>query len=125
MTKVERTTNMADKLEEYDVDVVIEDFLANLAVDSEEAIFLLYVFLELKKAREKFPSSAGVMVALMEEVGELSKAVLEESHERVICEAVQVACVAARVAVEGDSLFTHFRRGIGLDVASDRYESKG
>lgn len=42
------------------------------------------------------------MTALTEEVGELAKALLDESDQRVYEEAVQVAVMALRVATEGD-----------------------
>lgn len=57
---------------------------------------------ELQSARKKFPSSDAVLAALTEEVGELAKAHMEEWN-RVIKEAVQVAAMAIRVAVEGDA----------------------
>ena len=77
--------------------------------------FLSDVLTELEKARKKFPKTKNIIVALMEEVGELSEALLKltedgelnekELNERtmnVYKEAVQVASTALRVAVEGD-----------------------
>jgi NTP pyrophosphatase (non-canonical NTP hydrolase) len=58
---------------------------------------------ELQSARSKFPSASKSMCALTEEVGELAKALLDESNERVVEEAVQVAVTAIRVATEGDA----------------------
>ncbi len=57
---------------------------------------------ELARAKKLFPSSDGVMTALTEEVGELAKALLDEPWDRVRVEAVQVAAMAIRVALEGD-----------------------
>lgn len=42
------------------------------------------------------------MCALTEEVGEVAKALLDESPDRVYEEAVQVAVMAMRLATEGD-----------------------
>lgn len=64
--------------------------------------FLLDVDAEVKRAQKKFPSSDGTLCALTEEVGEVAKAVLDEPWERVYREAVQVAAMAARLALEGD-----------------------
>jgi hypothetical protein len=71
--------------------------------------FLDAVVKELKNARSKFPDSAASHAALVEEVGELSKALMYEPFNNVVAEAVQVATMALRVAVEGDSTMRHFR----------------
>jgi hypothetical protein len=58
---------------------------------------------ELKRARIKHPpcTRERFMVALMEEVGELAKEVLEGgTEERIRAEALQVACVALRVVLD-------------------------
>jgi len=68
---------------------------------------------ELKTAREKFPGANLNMVALMEEVGELAKACLDESWQRVMEEAVQVAVMAQRVATEGDMSLNAYRGRTG------------
>jgi len=61
---------------------------------------------EIERARNKFPSNQHLLAALVEEVGELAKAFLEnESPERIRAEAIQVACVAIRVFEESDSAF--------------------
>ncbi len=52
----------------------------------------------------------GVMTALTEEVGEVAKALLEEPWQNVVDEAVQVATMALRLAVEGDPTMTEVRR---------------
>lgn len=72
----------------------------------DNLLFLSAVDAEITRARQKHPGNAHLMVALIEEVGELGKALLEkESPNRVYAEAVQVACVAARIATEGDADF--------------------
>jgi len=68
---------------------------------------------ELEKAQRKFPNNQHMMNALTEEVGELSQALLHlnfepekgKTNEDVYKEAVQVAVMAFRVALEGDSTF--------------------
>lgn len=66
---------------------------------------------ELIAARQKFPSSACCLAALMEEVGELAQAMLKHAAgkwpaERVREEAIQVAVMAIRCANEGDPSLT-------------------
>lgn len=61
---------------------------------------------ELIRARTKFPGNEKLTVALMEEVGELAQALLQDKpREEIVKEAVQVACVAVRIAEEGDADF--------------------
>ena len=65
---------------------------------------------EIERARSKFPTNKLLLAALMEEVGELSKALIEnEPAQNVITEAIQVACVAIRIAEEGESSFPEFK----------------
>jgi NTP pyrophosphatase (non-canonical NTP hydrolase) len=70
---------------------------------------------ELRRARKKFPGSNVTFAALVEEVGELSKAMFEEPREAVRKEAVQVAVMAMRVVLDGDHTFEEWRAGRGLD----------
>jgi hypothetical protein len=63
---------------------------------------------EVMRARMKFPSNAKMLAALVEEVGELAKALLQRMPtDEVRKEAIQVACVAVRIIEEGDSDFTY------------------
>lgn len=55
---------------------------------------------ELKRAREKHPGNRWMFTALMEEVGEMVDARMHDSSNYRI-EALQVACVAMRIATEG------------------------
>lgn len=71
--------------------------------------FLNDVEREVRRARGLFPDPTGSMTALTEEVGELAKALLDESPARIYAEAMQVACVAARVATEGDPSLSSYR----------------
>jgi hypothetical protein len=65
---------------------------------------------EVDRARRKFPGTNLVLAALTEEVGELAQAMLKRragkmTDEDVWKEAVQVAAMALRCAVEGDPSF--------------------
>lgn len=81
--------------------------------------FLDEVRAELERARDKFPDASCSLAALTEEVGELAKAMLQEPLDRVRAEAVQVAVMALRVAVEGDSTLDGYRRSLGLSVSAE------
>ncbi len=68
--------------------------------------FLNDVKEEFKRASDKFPKGDKLDAALMEEVGELAQALLHiqekgASPANVYKEAVQVATVAMRIAVQG------------------------
>lgn len=73
--------------------------------------FLGEVYQELVRARTKFPSSVCCLAALHEESGELAQAMLKHAagkwpHSRIREEAVQVAAMAMRCALEGDPSLT-------------------
>lgn len=86
---------------------------ALFSVGYKSAEFMGDVARELVSARARFPNSWGSMTALTEEVGELAKAMLDESPERIRAEAVQVAVMACRVAIEGDSTLIELRNRKG------------
>jgi hypothetical protein len=70
--------------------------------------FFNMVRAELARARAMFPETQDLVLAAAEEVGELTKAVLDHKYkgapaEHILKEAVQSATMAARVATEGDS----------------------
>lgn len=80
--------------------------------------FLDEVLGEVDSAQEKFPRPDMVLAALMEEVGELAQAVMERerafivktsptawTRDNIRKEAIQVAAMALRLAVEGDLRF--------------------
>lgn len=88
--------------------------------------FLNDVAIEVKKARAKFPMGRHLLPALMEEVGELANALLEQeyghgvSSEDVYREAVQVATVAMRIAEEGEPVFPKYQPTLPtLDTSDD------
>ena len=68
---------------------------------------------ELIAARKTFPEKTHRLAALMEEVGELAQAMMHHDRKlgtsvtEVLREAVQVAAMAVRVAVEGDENFLY------------------
>ena len=78
--------------------------------------FLKEIDAEYTNATTKFPSSTLSTIALMEEVGELATALLDEPLENVRKEAVQVAVMAIRIAVEGDDTVNAYRKLNGLDI---------
>lgn len=70
------------------------------------ALTLFDVEEEVIRARTKFPGNRFLLAALMEEVGELAQAILQnQGVGRVRHEATQVACVAIRIFEEGDASF--------------------
>lgn len=57
---------------------------------------------EVKRGRAKFPNGTNLLPALMEEVGELARALLQDGNGRLAHEeALDVACVAMRIYAEG------------------------
>ena len=71
--------------------------------------FLRAVAAEVKRARKKFPGANATNAALVEEVGEVSTALMFEPWDAVVAEAVQVAAMALRLATEGDDTFEAWR----------------
>lgn len=65
---------------------------------------------EVLRAIIKFPASDCCLAALTEEVGELAQAMLSKTHREIYKEAVQVAAMAARCAIEGDPSLINYRR---------------
>jgi len=70
---------------------------------------------EIYKARTKFPENEDLYYALGEEFGELGEALIQHKHDNVkgktdgdiYKEAIQTACVAIRIATEGDKHFPY------------------
>jgi len=61
---------------------------------------------ELVRARLKHPGRKHLLAALVEEVGELAQAILQQKPKSAIDkEAAQVAAVAVRIMEEGDAAF--------------------
>lgn len=76
---------------------------------NEVAVFLSDVEVEVSRAIKKFPMPNACLAALTEELGELAKALMDEPSGRVYSEAVQVAAMACRVAIEGDPTLDEIR----------------
>lgn len=93
----------------------IDHFLSPSDADDAELKLSLEISAELRRARAKFPGPDATLAALMEEVGEVAKATVDESRERVRKEAVQVAVMAIRLILDGDATLDEFRRSKGLD----------
>jgi hypothetical protein len=106
MTEWEDSPEAADMLERMERDAQEQEW--------EEQQILADILAELHRAQVKFPSPAGCMTALTEEVGELAKALLDEPLSCVRAEAVQVAVMAIRVALEGDPTLANIRTAKGL-----------
>jgi len=71
---------------------------------------------EIERCRMKFPGNRFLLVALVEEVGELAEALVSGTKEEIVKEAVQVACVAVRIAEEGDA--TSYTPGFFIALVS-------
>jgi len=80
-----------------------------------EHVLSAEVLEELKRARAKFPAGDNpTFAALVEEVGELAKALFEEPRSAVRKEAIQVAVMAMRIVLDGDATYEPLRAGRGL-----------
>lgn len=75
---------------------------------------------EIEHARTKFPGRRFALAALVEELGELAEALVSGTQEEVFKEALQVACVAIRIAEEGDATEYTPDLFIALVVAAGR-----
>jgi len=77
-----------------------------MPVREAEGLTLDAINAEVMKARLKFPGNAKLLAALVEEVGELAKALLQRRpKDEIEREAIQVAAVAVRIIEEGDADF--------------------
>jgi hypothetical protein len=94
-------------MEEYEPRRVAYSFSASAPAGNAPSVFTLRELVEeMDRARAKFPSPKFLFTALVEEVGEVGRALLQdEGRERVRKEALQVACVALRIYEESDPLY--------------------
>lgn len=61
---------------------------------------------EAERAKVAWPGNTHLLAALVEEVGELAQAYLQaKPQDEIVKEAIQVACLAIRIAGEGDAAF--------------------
>lgn len=92
---------------------VAPDDQAHERLTSPDGLVFVMIRDELVAARKAFPENTHKLAALMEEVGELAQAMMQ--HDRhlgtsvteVLREAIQVAAMAVRIAVEGDENFLY------------------
>jgi len=74
--------------------------------EPDQDAFLRDVKEEINTAKKKFPYPNPNLAALTEEVGELAQAMLQrKTPSEIYAEAVQVAAMAMRCALEGDPQF--------------------
>lgn len=73
-----------------------------MAEQNEMSALLTEVATEINRARKLHPTNEHLLAALMEEVGELARALLEKDFDHARIEAIQVATVAIRIAEEGE-----------------------
>lgn len=89
------------------------DAIAYQRLNGPDAIVFAMIRGELTAARKEFPGTTHMLPALVEEVGELAEALMEHDRAQaktvteVLREAVQCACMAIRVATEGDENFAY------------------
>lgn len=80
---------------------------------SPDGLVIKMITDELKSGRRASPGKTHMLAALLEEVGELAQAMIQHdrgqgtSVHEVLREAVQVASMAIRLAVEGDDNFLY------------------
>ncbi len=96
------------------------DDLMSAVPGKAEAELLTQIVRELDRARTKFPGDNVTTLALVEEVGELAQATFEKSRAEVRKEAIQVACMAMRVILDGDATLDEWRAKKNLDPLTDR-----
>lgn len=89
------------------------DNIAENRLMSADGLVFTMIRDELIAAREAFPGKTHMLCATVEEVGELAQAMMQHdrsegtSVQEVLREAVQVATMAIRIAVEGDDNFLY------------------
>lgn len=92
---------------------VAPDDQAHERLTSPDGLVFTMIRDELVAARKAFPENTHKLAALMEEVGELAQAIMQHDRKlgtsaiEVLREAIQVACMAVRIAVEGDDNFLY------------------
>lgn len=98
------------------------DDMAHERLTSPDGLVIRMIRDELVAARTAFPGDLHMLAALVEEVGEVAKGLMEHdlglgtTTQQVLREAVQVACMAIRVATEGDANFSYVFPAIEEDL---------
>lgn len=80
-----------------------------------ERLLINDILKELVRARIKFPGKNATFAALVEEVGEVATALMEEPASNVRKEALQVAVMAIRLILDGDQTMDSWRDYKNLD----------
>lgn len=93
----------------------LDAFLSPRSSSVDEDKLMQEIAAELERARTKFPGPDATLAALVEEVGEVAKALMDESRDRVRKEAIQVAVMAIRLVIDGDATLDEFRKSKGLE----------
>lgn len=69
---------------------------------ANDKYFLQCLQREVDRARRKHPTNFDLFSALVEEIGEVARALQDNDIDNLIDELIQVACVAMRLTTEGD-----------------------
>lgn len=81
-----------------------------MSLDLEVNQLLADISIELRRARASFPAVDNLTtIAMLEEAGEVAKAVLSEDPAAVRKECVQLAVMAMRIVLDGDPSTTAYR----------------
>lgn len=81
---------------------------------------------ELNRARGLFPADDNLTtIAMMEEAGEVAKAVLSEDPRAVRKECVQLAVMAMRIVLDGDWSTRGYRAKQGLPPLGLQHQERG
>jgi hypothetical protein len=77
---------------------------------------MVAVKMEILRARLLYPSCEGVGMAMLEEVGEVANACLDEPRDAIIKEGIQACAMVARLVLEGDPSLAALRLKRELDT---------
>lgn len=92
-----------------------------IAQDVAEAFDISYFITKMltayKEAKAKYPHTELKTTALCSEAGEVATAVLREPWHNVLTESAQLAALAMRLSIAGDSSAKEYRARYGLDFA--------
>lgn len=77
--------------------------------------FLMAIKMEILRARMLYPSCEGVVAAMVEEVGEVANAYLDNTRSEIVKEGVQACAMVARLVLEGDPSLANLRAKRKLD----------
>lgn len=87
----------------------------------ETSAFMRDVDAALAHARLKFPGTNTTLAAMVEEMGEVAQAMMDEPRTNFRAECAQLAAMAIRLAVEGDHTIEALRESKGLDAITPKF----